>query len=115
MVFTIRDSTEKISSRGVDLLTPNVLDLGMDIKSPTNPRSEHLLDTAARLAGGRVALASLLGVSSAAVGNWKIRGAIPIEHCAAIEIATEGAVTRRDMRPDDWQKIWPELALKVVV
>ena len=82
----------------------------MDMKYPTNPRSEHLLDTAARLAGGRLVLAQLLGVSAAAVGNWKIRGAIPIEHCAAIEIATEGAVTRRDLRPDDWQKIWPELA-----
>ena len=82
----------------------------MDMKTPINPRSEHLLDTAARLAGGRLTLANLLGVSAAAVGNWKIRGAIPIEHCAAIEIATDGAVTRRDLRPDDWQRIWPELA-----
>ncbi|KGC15007.1 hypothetical protein DM48_333 [Burkholderia gladioli] len=29
--------------------------------------------------------------------------------CVAIERATEGAVTRRDLRPDDWQDIWPEL------
>ena len=35
---------------------------------------------------------------------------VPIERCVAIEIATKGAVTRRDLRPDDWQKIWPELA-----
>jgi DNA-binding transcriptional regulator YdaS (Cro superfamily) len=28
----------------------------------------------------------------------------------AIEQATEGAVTRRDLRPDDWHLIWPELA-----
>lgn len=83
----------------------------MDMKTPINPRSEHLLDTAARLAGGRLTLANMLGVSAAAVGNWKIRGAIPIEHCAAIEQATGGAVTRIDLRPDDWQKIWPELAV----
>lgn len=29
---------------------------------------------------------------------------------ADIEQITEGAVTRRDLRPDDWQRIWPELA-----
>lgn len=29
--------------------------------------------------------------------------------CVAIERATGGAVTRRDLRPDDWREIWPEL------
>jgi len=31
------------------------------------------------------------------------------EYCVAIEVATAGAVTRRDLRPDDWHRIWPEL------
>ncbi len=31
-------------------------------------------------------------------------------NCVAIELATEGKVTRQDLRPDDWQAIWPELA-----
>lgn len=31
------------------------------------------------------------------------------ELCVSIEQATDGAVTRKDLRPDDWQKIWPEL------
>jgi len=35
---------------------------------------------------------------------------VPIARCLAIERATSGAVTRRDLRPDDWQDIWPELA-----
>ena len=35
---------------------------------------------------------------------------VPIERCVPIERATDGAVTRRDLRPDDWQEIWPELA-----
>lgn len=35
---------------------------------------------------------------------------VPVEHCLAIERATNGLVTRRDLRPDDWQKIWPDLA-----
>lgn len=30
-------------------------------------------------------------------------------YCHRIEVATEGAVTRRDLRPDDWRAIWPEL------
>lgn len=27
------------------------------------------------------------------------------------ETATKGEVTRQDLRPDDWQQIWPELAM----
>jgi len=32
------------------------------------------------------------------------------ERCPAIERATNGAVRRQDLRPDDWHLIWPELA-----
>lgn len=35
---------------------------------------------------------------------------IPLERCTPIELATDGKVTRKDLRPDDWQAIWPELA-----
>ena len=35
---------------------------------------------------------------------------IPLEHATAIEKFTGGFVTRRDIRPDDWRDIWPELA-----
>jgi len=28
----------------------------------------------------------------------------------ALEHATGGAVTRQELRPADWQQIWPELA-----
>jgi len=31
-------------------------------------------------------------------------------NCVSIEVATGGRVTRKDLRPDDWQRIWPELA-----
>lgn len=30
--------------------------------------------------------------------------------CVAIEQATDGQVTRKDLRPKDWAEIWPELA-----
>ena len=29
--------------------------------------------------------------------------------CVAIERATQAAVRRWDLRPDDWMRIWPEL------
>lgn len=29
--------------------------------------------------------------------------------CVQVERATDGQVTRRDLRPDDWHLIWPEL------
>lgn len=75
------------------------------------PTSEavHALDRAALIAGGRLNLSQTLGVTLGALGNWKIRG-VPIERCYAIERTTAGAVTRKDLRPDDWHEIWPELA-----
>lgn len=38
------------------------------------------------------------------------RKPIPFQHGAAIEQFTGGAVTRQQMFPNDWQRIWPELA-----
>lgn len=29
--------------------------------------------------------------------------------CVAVEKASGGEVTRKDLRPDDWAQIWPEL------
>lgn len=73
--------------------------------------NRHPIDIAAGVVGSQSGLAALLGVTKGAVHQWKLDGrAVPIEHCAAIEQATGGKVTRRDLRPDDWQRIWPELA-----
>ena len=68
----------------------------------------HPLDKAAWLCGGRGAMAQLLGVSVSAIGNWKARGTPP-KQCCLIEQLVDRAVTRRDLRPDDWQVFWPEL------
>ena len=35
---------------------------------------------------------------------------VPLEHGAAIEAFTGGAVTRKHLFPNDWPRIWPELA-----
>ncbi|MGY6273483.1 YdaS family helix-turn-helix protein [Achromobacter denitrificans] len=64
--------------------------------------------------GGAISAAALarsVGVSPALVYQWRTdRRPVPVEHCASIELATAGAVTRRDLRPEDWQRIWPEMA-----
>lgn len=61
--------------------------------------------------GRSLAIAQALGVSPPVVSDWVTgKKRIPIDRCPAIERVTAGAVTRRDMRPDDWQDIWPELA-----
>lgn len=33
-------------------------------------------------------------------------------NCVGLELVTDGIVTRQDLRPDDWQLIWPELTDK---
>jgi len=69
------------------------------------------MQRAADACGGQAKLARLIGVTNPTVNQW-VRGSrpVPIERCPDIERATGGAVTRRDLRPDDWQRIWPELA-----
>lgn len=67
------------------------------------------IERAADAVGGATKLAELLGESIQTIGNWKVRG-VPIKRCHAIEQVTDGAVTRIELRPDDWQEIWPELA-----
>lgn len=55
--------------------------------------------------------ARAINVSAALLHQW-IEGIRPVatRHCPAIETQTCGKVTRKELRPDDWHKIWPELA-----
>lgn len=62
--------------------------------------------------GGATALAGRLRVHPVYLSQLAARqnGREPSpELCVSIERATDGAVTRRDLRPDDWDRIWPEL------
>lgn len=61
--------------------------------------------------GRSLDLARSIGVSPPMVSDWSTgKKGVPAERCVPIERATHGAVTRKDLRPDDWQQIWPELA-----
>ncbi|MES2787642.1 MAG: YdaS family helix-turn-helix protein [Pseudomonadota bacterium] len=77
-----------------------MLVLRMDIQS-------YLLKSAT----SQSCFARLIGVRPAVLYQW-IKGIrpIPIARCLAIEEATKGEVSRRDLRPRDWQDIWPDIA-----
>jgi DNA-binding transcriptional regulator YdaS (Cro superfamily) len=65
--------------------------------------------------GRQAALAKEIKAHAPDVSRWATgERPIPVEFCPAIERVTEGVVTRRDLRPDDWQRIWPELATEKV-
>lgn len=71
------------------------------------------IEQACDLVGSQRKLSALLGVKPAAVNQWCLgRRPVPVHHCKAIDGATNGQVTCKDLRPDDWHLIWPELAEK---
>ncbi|MGH8158396.1 MAG: transcriptional regulator [Rhodanobacter sp.] len=59
------------------------------------------IEKAITVAGGQTALARAINVSQGLVWQWcNGRLKVPAERCQGIEQATEGAVTRYDLRPD---------------
>lgn len=72
----------------------------MDLKTyiATAPRG-----TATKLAAALVISPSYLSQLASGLSP------ISPERCVAIERETFRAVTRKDMRPNDWRLIWPEL------
>ncbi|EKD96592.1 MAG: hypothetical protein ACD_23C01388G0002 [uncultured bacterium] len=72
---------------------------------------QQAIHLACDLLGSQADLARAIDVAPAIVHQWRSGSRpVPVQHCNAIERATSGAVTRRDLRPDDWHLIWPELA-----
>lgn len=60
--------------------------------------------------GNATALADALGIPLSYLSQMSSgERAITAERASAIELHTQKAVTRQDLRPDDWQAIWPEL------
>lgn len=75
-----------------------------------NPSNEAVIKAIELV--GLTKLAEMIDASPSQVSNWRSRGA-PIDKCLAIEKATNGQVTRKDLRPDDWESIWEDLAVGV--
>lgn len=60
------------------------------------------------------ALAQKIGAHQPDVSRWASgKRPVPEKMAVAIEAATLGAVSRQELRPDDWHLIWPELAQQV--
>lgn len=71
----------------------------------------NLLDYLARDRRAAARLAADLGVRVQMIYPWANgRRPCPPLRCLAIERATAGVVTRRELRPNDWADLWPELA-----
>ena len=72
------------------------------------------LRRAIEICGSQRALARSLGISAVAVGQWLQGGSeaharrVPPKQCVRIELLTGGAVSRKELRPDDWQDYWPD-------
>lgn len=61
---------------------------------------ETAIERAVRLSGGGAGLARLVGVSPVMVHKWRDGARITAERAKQIEIATNGAVQRHELRPD---------------
>lgn len=63
------------------------------------------------------ALAKAIGAKDPAqVRQWRSPNSTrkpSAPYCVLIEKATQGAVTRQDLRPHDWRETWPELSARV--
>lgn len=60
--------------------------------------------------GRASAIARAIGVNPVMVSQWVSgRKKVPLYRGPQIEKATNGAVTRKDLFPSQWQDIWPEL------
>lgn len=75
--------------------------------------TQDALRRAIGLLSGQQALAKAIGSSQSEISQWVTgRRPIPPKKAAAIERVTAGQVTRRELRPADWQQLWPELTEK---
>ena len=72
----------------------------------------HPVTRACEVVGGQAELARRLGVTAAAVQQWRAgKRPVPPIQATAIERETQGEVTRQQMRPEDAHLIWPDLAV----
>lgn len=61
--------------------------------------------------GAAAQLADTIGAHSSDLSNWTSgQRPVPVKFAVAIEVATNKAVTRKELCPTDWHLIWPELS-----
>jgi len=61
--------------------------------------------------GNAARLARNIGVLAPEISRWASgKRSVPVKWCLPIEQATGEQVTRKELRPNDWMRYWPELA-----
>lgn len=87
------------------------IEAGQATQETEREGSAGQVERACAIVGGQAVLARAIGVAPSFI-NQMVHGSRGVGYinAVAIERATEGAVTRRDLRPDDWHLIWPELS-----
>lgn len=70
-----------------------------------------LIDYFASERGAQAKLAKTTGICASSLSAWATGDRpVPVNRCLQIERATEGKVTRPELR-DDWANFWPELRI----
>lgn len=60
--------------------------------------------------GSQIKMSEALGIAAPYLSMYATgKRQVPVIVCVDIERYTGGKVSRRDLRPNDFQKIWPEL------
>lgn len=63
---------------------------------------------ACKAVGRQRVLAIALGIHPSQVNQWvKGKRSVPIKYCQSIVELTDGLVSVRDLRPNDWHLVWP--------
>lgn len=77
---------------------------------PNNRRTMDAIELISRL-GGPTACARLTGVKPPSVCEWKNKNSIPADKHVLMSVEAEriGIANRRDLRPNDYWLIWPDL------
>lgn len=65
--------------------------------------------------GGTCAVAEMVGIRPPSVSEWKTTKSIPDNQLIRLAVMAEekGVATRKELFPNDWSSIWPELVPNV--
>lgn len=81
------------------------------------PNNSGMIDTNELIEklGGTCAVADFVGIRPPSVSEWKTAKSIPDNHLIRLAVLAEerGIATRKEIFPNDWQSIWPELVMNV--
>lgn len=76
------------------------------------PKKHITVDALIEALGGTLAVARMCDIKPPSVSGWKATQVIPFDKRMQLwqEIERRGICTRKELFPDEWQMVWPELA-----